>query len=562
MAVFFAAGAAVTCAAQQPRGSVSGTVMSAAGEPLKNANVRLQATASRSNPGPAVPPEAYATTSDAQGNFRLDDLDPDRYRITVQRTGYLTASYPDSLGAPTIDLTSAASVAGITIKMTPQAVISGTITDEDGDPVPNVFVSIARWEYQNGKKRLSNRGGGAANVDGAYSIGSLEAGSYIISVQPPPNFLGPAMRQQGPQETFAATFYPGVMDASAAVAVHVTAGAVLRGTDIRMRRQRAYRIRGKVTGGNQNGVMLQLLPASGAYLTPVGLNRNASTRDGAFEIDGVLPGTYVLEVRPANLRAADGTLSLNNEMGRQIVTVGDQDVDGVVLPLGPGADVTGKITKEGTPPQQQPGQPASFPGMNIQPAVELIDRQNARIANAPGQAKPDGSFEIQHILPGAYQVEVMALPPGLYVKSIRYGGQDLTKSLLDLSSGGGGSIDVVLSYNVADISGVVHGGDGQPLADVALTLWIPGPTSNEAIDFTRATQSDGDGKFKFSDLPPGDYRVAAWEQIDSGLGTVPEFRSQFESAATSVKLSEGDHAQIEPSLIPAAEIEAAAAKTP
>ncbi len=41
MAVFFAVGLAVTCAAQQQRGSVSGTVMSAAGEPLKNASVRL-----------------------------------------------------------------------------------------------------------------------------------------------------------------------------------------------------------------------------------------------------------------------------------------------------------------------------------------------------------------------------------------------------------------------------------------------------------------------------------------------------------------------------------------
>jgi hypothetical protein len=78
----------------------------------------------------------------------------------------------------------------------------------------------------------------------------------------------------------------------------------------------------------------------------------------------------------------------------------------------------------------------------------------------------------------------MPLPPGLYVKSIRDGGQDLTKSLLDLTSGGAGSIDIVLSYNVADISGVLHGPDGQPVTGAPLTLWTPGTPSGDDVDFT------------------------------------------------------------------------------
>ena len=560
---------AAACAAQQQqRGSVSGTVMSAAGEPLKNASVRLQPTGGRTRPSPATGPQGYATTSDAQGNFHLDDLDASRYMLVVQRAGYLTATYPDSPGASTIDLRSGAAITGIAIKMTPQAVIAGTVTDEDGDPVPSVFVSVARWGYQNGRKRLLPSGSGPANVEGGYMIGGLEAGSYIISAQPPGNFLGP-MRQQGTEESFATTFYPGVTDASSAAAVQVAAGAVMRGVDIRMRRQRAYRIRGKLSGGaTPNGALVQLLPQSGPDLRPLGLNRNSSVRDAAFEIDGVLPGTYTLEVQAINARAADGTVTNNNEMGRLVVTVGDQDVDGVVLPLGPGAEVTGRITREGTPPQQQePQQPeqqahlADFARASIQPIVQLTDPQTARVGGASAQAKPDGSFEIKRILPGTYQVLVQPLPAGLYVKSIRYGGQDLTRSLLDLTSGGGGSIDIVLSYNVADVSGVVHGADGQPLAGVALTLWTPGTPSNEAADFTRTVLTGDDGGFKFADLPPGDYRVAAWEQIeDAGLATVPEFRSQFESSATEVKVNEGEHAQIEPALIHKDAIEAAAAK--
>ncbi len=550
MPVFFAVGLAVTCAAQQQRGSVSGTVMSAAGEPLKNANVRLQAAAPRSIPSPATPPQVYGTTSDAQGNFRLDDLDRDRYRLTVQRTGYLMATYPDSPSASAIDLTSGTPVTGLTIKMTPQAVIAGTITDEDGDPIPNVLVTIARRVYQNGRKQLQNRGSVAANFEGAYSVGSLEAGSYVISVQPPPNQMGPATQQRGPVEAFGTTFYPGVTDASAAVAVQVAAGAVLRGADVRLRRQRAYRVRGKVTGdGTQDGVNVSLRSESGPDLPLLRLNRNALVRDGTFEIDGVLPGVYILEVLPTNIGDAAENFTVGNQMGRQTVTVGHQDVDGIVIALGPGAEVIGKITEEGTPTQPT----------NFLPFVRLTDPQSTRGLVPSGVPKPDGSFEIRHIMPGTYQVDVMT-PPGLYVKSIRYGGQDLTKSLLDVTSGTGGSIDVVLSYSFADISGVVHGPDGQPLPGVTLTLWTPGPPSGDAVDFTRTTQSGSDGKFQFSDLPPGEYHVAAWEQIDPGLGTIPEFRSQFESTATAVKLNEGDHARIEPTQIPAADIEAAAAK--
>jgi hypothetical protein len=58
-------------------------------------------------------------------------------------------------------------------------------------------------------------------------------------------------------------------------------------------------------------------------------------------------------------------------------------------------------------------------------------------------------------------------------------------------------------------------------------------------DATRATQTSADGRFVFSGVPPGEYRLAAWDRIENGLAQYPPFRIQFDSSATRVKLTEG-----------------------
>lgn len=69
-----------------------------------------------------------------------------------------------------------------------------------------------------------------------------------------------------------------------------------------------------------------------------------------------------------------------------------------------------------------------------------------------------------------------------------------------------------------------------------------------------------EARFRFAGIPPGEYRIAAWEEIERGLGTVPEFRVKFEDKATAVKVGESDHARINVLLIPRDAIDAEAAK--
>jgi hypothetical protein len=548
---------AAVCAAQTPstappKGSVSGTVINTAGELLKSATLTLRGQPAPQSAGATGPslPQAYAASSDAQGKFMFDDLAPGRYTLSSERAGYLRTNYTAGSSGPitVLDLTSGQTLTGIAIKMTPQAVISGKVTDENGEPYPNSRVDLSRWSYAGGQKRLQPSGGAQTDAEGAFSIGNLVAGSYYVSASPQSVGQNDAI-QKGSAEAYMNTYYPGVTDPSGAIAIQVAAGGIARGTEIRMRKLRAYRVRGKLAGLAAEAVpsntQLRLIPKDGLILRPQMFS--AILRDGGFDFERVIPGVYILEAnRPAN--ASTG-------MARQIVTVGSADVDDVILSLTPGAEITGQISTEGPAPPQTPQQPGT-PGINARPAV-IISSDNG---GSRGQINEDGTFAIHNIMPAVYRVQVQPLPQGTYIKSIRFGNQDLMKSPLDLTGGSGGALNVILSPNAGDVSGIVHGADGMAVVGVLVTLWTPGIPAEGVTDFTRTTPTDANGQFKFASLAPGDYRIAAWEQIDSGLSTVPEFRAKFESKAAAVKLNENAHENIEAPLIGRDAIEAEAAK--
>jgi hypothetical protein len=61
-------------------------------------------------------------------------------------------------------------------------------------------------------------------------------------------------------------------------------------------------------------------------------------------------------------------------------------------------------------------------------------------------------------------------------------------------------------------------------------------------------------------LPPGDYRVIAWEDVDPNLVQDPEFRARFDGNSATVKLSESSHETTDPKLVSRETIESEAAK--
>ena len=72
--------------------------------------------------------------------------------------------------------------------------------------------------------------------------------------------------------------------------------------------------------------------------------------------------------------------------------------------------------------------------------------------------------------------------------------------------------------------------------------------------------SDTSGAFKMRSLAPGDYKVAAWEDVEAGMVLDPEFLKLFEPRAQSVSLRESSHESLELKMISKDDLDAEAAK--
>jgi hypothetical protein len=229
-------------------------------------------------------------------------------------------------------------------------------------------------------------------------------------------------------------------------------------------------------------------------------------------------------------------------------------VEGLVLRLSPGAEITGTITIEES---QSASQSLSRQTQrNGFPPVSLASSGPFLVANSQAQSNSDGSFVIHDVGPGDYVPQFFNPPAGTYVKSMRYRQQDAMDKPIHIDSSAGGKLEIVLSPHAAQLTGFVRDSSGTPLPGVALSLWKPGQASGSG--FIHLTSDTGPaGTFLFANLAPGEYRVAAWE--GDGMLSIPEFLSQFETRAAAVRLDRDSRQNVDVPLIPGDAIDAARA---
>lgn len=529
--------------------SVSGKTVTSTGQPIKKTTLTLRWVSGLGS-GQAMP-NPYTATSDAEGNFTFEAVDPGRYMLSGDRAGFQRQTYgarrPNS-GGTVLALTAGQKMAALNMVMSPQLVISGKVLDFDGDPVPRTQVRAMRSMFFNGKRQILPTGFASTDDNGEYKIQNLGPGKYYISAAPlREQFFGQSSRSATApavpgqpakqEESTITTYYPGVSDVTSATLIELSAGHDRPGTDITLRKSPVFHLKGKVTGqvpSDRTQFRVSVMPRSSAYMDFMGNASSPVNSDGTFDLSPVPSGSY--NVMLLNLNG------MFKVFGSLLVNVGSHNVEDLTLTAEPPFDLNGQVkaeqaagTSDGAAAKPKVATPTRI---SLQPIDGLA-------VNTPNAAtKDDDTFSLTSVSPGRFRVNIFSMAEGLYLKSIRFGDQDVLREGLTLPPGSGTTpLEITLGANAATLEGTVQSADGKPAPSVTITL-IPDPPAPDRTDLYKQNNTDQNGQFTIKSIAPGKYRVYAWSDLEQGNQFDPEFLKNYETKGTKLDIAENGKPQV------------------
>jgi hypothetical protein len=440
--------------------------------------------------------------------------------------------------------------------------------------------------------RQNGRGG----AGGLGAIGNMVGGGRGQAYVDQANALQAQLQQQGdqaPNVAYAPVYFPGTITSTAATTVTLGLGEERGGIDFQLQLVPTARIDGTLTsptGSIPQGVQIQITPAgqTGQPNVP-GMNLSVARagQDGKFSFNNITPGQYTISAR-ATIRQqnqSEDALTQQQQQSQQQtsgrggggfqfgprgggpgtiaqvlwastdVTVAGQNLPNVVLNLQPGMAVSGTV---------------AFQSSSLAPPTDLtrvrvtIQARGSSSADVggipPGQVDATGHFTITGVPPGHYVLQGSApaggggaggrggaaaqttTGGGWALKSAIVGGRDVLDFPLEVQPNNdvAGAV-LTFTDQTQQLSGMLQDPSGRPTSDYTIIIfpadksyWLP---QSRRIQSTRPGT---DGTYTIRGIPPGDYRVIAVTDVDTGEWYDPDFLGQLIGAAIPISLSEGE----------------------
>jgi hypothetical protein len=364
---------------------------------------------------------------------------------------------------------------------------------------------------------------------GVYRIAGLDPGEYFVSIRVPrtaeagaPSTIANPTRAGSGVFGGDMVFYPGTSIFGSAEPVKLAVGEERAGIDVHLSPEAVTTVSGTVTGADMKkaSAILQLQIEGNPWVT----NQRADSKgDGAFRFPTVPSGSYVLFAH---------TLSGTGAMEPMHVIVGDKPVANLQVQLQGTHTMSGRIVWQG------PSRPPATSGRVIVRDTRIgLDSQSAVHAIAS-----DSTFRVEGLFTGRYYIGVQAPPAGWSLKSVTIAGRDVTDVPFDYD--GAGDVDDVvieLTNRASELTGTLSDGNAHPAVDYTVVAFPEDP--RYLSPFSRriqASQSSQDGRFLIRDLPPGDYLLAAVDDVEPGAWVEPAFLDKLRATAVRVHLGEGE----------------------
>jgi len=528
--------------AQRPvsgNSSIGGRVATGdTGTPVRRAIVSLS--------GASVPRRSVYT--DAEGRYSFSGLPAGTYQVNatpgMQRGQYMAAPYGPAAAGPIvrptpIELAAGQQITDINIALPRGSAISGTVTDESGEPLARAQVS-AMMVRRGGEPQQT--GGAQTDDHGRYRLFGLQPGEYLVAAEAR-DFGGTEM--QGETVGFARAYAPGTPSLLQAQRVRLTRGTEAT-ADIRMGEAPLFKITGRVLDSSGQPVRPSSVSVqSTAEGARNSFNFSSGSNNLEFTVRGLPAGQYEITVRHDPARAAAIASSApgapppppplgpaaNNrvEMASMVVDV-SADVDGVVLVTQPGVTVSGEFVFE---------EPAE--GRRAQISTVPAGRPNAMSSGATGEVTETG-FTLRGLF-GPVMVRGSVNSPGWVLKAVLLNGNDITNVPTTFTEKDSGHLQVVFTSRAATLEALVTDASGKPTRDAIVVVFgHDEQTWVTRSSMTRFAGPDKDGKLMIRGLRDGEYyavAVAPEDWVNVG-NPDPEMLKELSKVAARVPVTPGE----------------------
>jgi len=515
-----------------PSAFLEGTVVnSVTGHPIPNATIAA----------PTADAAGRQTTlivrTDSDGRFRLNNLLTNfSYYLTVRKRGFFGNLNGSEFATLNIQSVTAGSPSPeLKIPLIPQAILSGRVLDEYGEPVQGAKVQAGRLLRLRGQPTYKEAGSSPVTNDiGEFRITGLLPGSYYLLVRHE-DLESDGATTDSKVSNYLPTYFPGTGNLLAAQPIPLTAGLESPSLEIKLKRERVFRVSGHVLGYDPaKGPMpsVELIPQDqliAALRMPRSFG-NMKPDDGGFEMFAVPPGAYTLVARQSGTQGKP-------MIGTTPVTVSQNDVTGVQVAFAPLPEMTGRLILEG-PGIEKVDWTKFFVNLESPGTFNRVDRSTI---------DANGAFRQTYEIPGFYFLNVNGPPiPNAYLDSIRVGTTEMLGKAIDFTAGQPGPIQITYRTSPGEINCRLEASELTKPGERTTVYLLPVDPLLRRFPFAQYAGLAGAGKFSFKLVRPDDYLLLAIPgQGSREFAQGYELPPELEKAATKIHVDPNGKYDIE-----------------
>jgi len=452
--------------------------------------------------------------------------------LFVTKTGYMAGrpdgrKLPGNSGIP-VTLAAGQRLDNFVVRMFPVASISGKVLDPAGQPIQDAMVIPYRYVYNDaGIRSRQNFQTANTNDLGDFRLSNLDTGDYFFEVRPEPLEFG------APGAVLSPTYYPGVVDVTRAMPVHIEGGVRNQLDNMTVVSVHGGTLRihivneaGEAPRGTTILNVSRKGETSGSLLSPPMIPRDVL--DEVVNLGRLVPGAYDISAMFATYGApgtAQGRVSV-------ITTENDTSVDVPVRKV-VSTPIHGKAMTEAT--SNRDARPVQGVQLSLTDFTVAVTGRGGATPLWTSQA--DGAFPDRNsiVLPGAgltFRVKVVATPQGMAVVSIRDGDRDVLKDGLRVDAGRSPNVAVTLTETAGQLAGVATDAKGQKII-AGVVLIVPDDAVRSQLLI--ATSTDLNGEFRFR-VVPGAYHLYVWRELDGAAYYDPDFMDSYTRRGTPARV--------------------------